>query len=210
MKKLLILITCFIAFPVFSHPHSFIDLQTQIRMEKHHLQGFSVQWTLDEIASSELIYELKTAPDREAAERSISEELAQTALNNHYFSYLYDEQNQPIKFSATPLMPSIRIQGAQVIFSMRFNVAKPYDMRGKYVNFYTYEPSYYIGMEYNSENDVQIDDSNCAVALHQPQASQALRLYAANLDKNEQPDMPADEASSLGAQFAQKVSIQCQ
>lgn len=209
MKKIISALL-FFPFLAFAHPHSFIDMQTNIRMEKQHLQGFAVQWTLDEIASSELLYELKTSPERAEAEKKISEELKQTAIDSHYFSRLYDEKNQPIKFKEMPNEASIRVDGARVVYSMSFNLDKPYDMRGKGVNFYTYEPSYYIGMEYNADSDVRIDDSRCKITLAQPQASQELRLYASSLDKNAIPDMPDDEAASLGAQFAQKVRIQCE
>ncbi len=66
-------------------------------------------------------------------------------------------------------------------------------------------------MNYEKASDVSSTEQNlCKVEMIEPTVNQSLRLYASTLDKNETPDMPAERGLSLGAQFAQKVSIVCQ
>lgn len=194
-----------------SHPHSFLDLKTTVLIPKgDQLTGFAMEWTLDEITSSELIYEIKTSANRAEAKTKILEELNQSLVNDHYFSELYDEQNQPIKFKAAPVKPSIEIKDNRLIYKFILSLAKPQNLAGRTFRFYTFEPSYYLAMEYPSAEFLTSTEQNlCKISLIEPKVNQSIRLYASQLDKNDTPDMPSDKSLSLGAQFAQTVSIVC-
>lgn len=207
--KTIITLIALYSMPVFSHPHSFVDLKTNVIVEGSMLKSFQMEWMLDEIASSELIYEVKNSQDKEKTQQNITAEMVQTALQNHYFSTLYDSQNQPIKFTTKPTETRFEIRNNRVIFYITFHLANPYELKQSKVRFYTYEPSYYIAMEYNRPADVNISNASCKATLVQPQVDSKLRLYASGLDKNQSPDMPENGDYSLGAQFAQKVEIIC-
>lgn len=200
----------FVPLQVAAHPHSFIDLKNKVLVENTLLKGFQMEWTMDEIASAELIYELNQSADKAETTKSITAEMTQTAIENHYFSYLYDAQKQPIKFTAEPSNTEFKIHGNRVTFYVTFYVARPYELKNNPVHFYTYEPSYYMGMEYNRTQDLSVSENRCQATLTQPQVDNALRLYASGLDKNQSPEPAAREDESLGAKFAQKVSIVCE
>lgn len=195
---------------VVAHPHSFIDMQNEVLIEQKQLLGFKMRWVLDEIASSELIYEIKASSDKKQAEKIIVDDLAKTAVENHYFSYLYNDKNEPIKFSSKIADYRFEIKENRAIFYFAFHLAKPYSLANQTANLFTYEPTYYIGMEYNSEKDLQGANEQCQVALVEPKVNTSLKLYASKLDKGDTPDMPIEDGLSLGAQFAQKVAIKCQ
>ncbi|WP_150539651.1 DUF1007 family protein [Actinobacillus vicugnae] len=195
---------------LFAHPHSFVDLKNKVLVEGTKLNAFEMEWMLDEIASAELIYEVNNSADKTATEKSITDEMTQTAIEAHYFSYLYDAKDQPIKFSAKPRNTRFDIHGNRVVFYLTIPLSKPHDLKNNPVRFYTYEPSYYMGMEYNNVQALSINTSQCKATLTQPQISNSLRLYASSLDKNQSPDMPENEDNSLGAQFAQKVTVVCE
>lgn len=194
----------------FAHPHSFVDLKNKVLLDGTLLKSFQMEWMLDEITSSELIYELNTSKDKAKTQQTITAEMVQSALQNHYFSTLYDSQNQPIKFTTTPTDTRFEVKGNRVVFYITFHLSQPYDLKQNKARFYTYEPSYYISMEYNRENDLSISNASCKATLVQPQVDSKLRLYASSLDKTQTPDMPENEDYSLGAQFAQKVEIICE
>lgn len=209
MKKLLMLSIGAWSALAEAHPHSFVDLKNQVLIENNKLKGFKMEWTMDEIASAELIYEVNNSPDKAHTIKSITDEMTQTAVEAHYFSYLYDTQNKPIKFTSRPTDTSFKIDNNRVTFYITFYVSQPYDLKNRSVRFYTYESSYYIAMEYNKVQDVSIDAAQCKAEMSQPKVSNALKLYASSLDKNQSPDSPENDDNSLGAQFAQKVSIVC-
>ncbi|QIW15811.1 ABC transporter substrate-binding protein [Pasteurellaceae bacterium RH1A] len=210
MKRFIPLFLSLFSATVLAHPHAFLDIKNRIIIEDEQLKGFEMAWTLDDLASSELLYELKSNPNKQEAEEAIVADLSQTAIGNHYFSYLYDEHNQPIKFKAQPHKPRIEIKQNRVIYHFRFDLSQPQAVKGKSFQLYTYEPSYYLYMGYERPQDVSLnDDKLCTASLTEPQVSSQIKNYALSLDKSQTPDMPADDAQSLGAMFAQKVSLVC-
>lgn len=194
----------------YTHPHSFVDLKNNIQVEGSILRSFQMEWMLDEIASSELIYEIKNSTDQEKTKHNITAEMVQSAIQNHYFSKLYDSNNQPIKFTAKPTNTYFEIKQNRIIFYITVNVSGHYDLKNNPARLTTYEPSYYMAMEYSQPNDVSINNSACKVELIQPQVDSKLRLYASKLDKNQSPEMSDNEDYSLGAHFAQKVEMLCE
>lgn len=212
MKNWLIGAFCFI-FQAFAsaHPHSFLTMQNKVLIADGHLTGFAMRWTLDEITSAELIYEIQTASDKAAALAKITEELNISAIESHYFSELYDQDQQAVKFKAKPVKPKSSVENNRLVYEFELQLAKPQAVQGKTFKFFTFEPSYYLYMGYDQPSDVSIGEQNlCKVSLVEPDVNQSLRLYASKLDKSENPDMPSDRRLSLGAQFAQMVRVQCQ
>lgn len=212
MKKLFVAL-CFSLFSgwLMAHPHSFVDMKNQVLVEHGKLRGFKMAWMLDEITSSELLYEIKQSKDKQAAKKKITDELSQSAVEAHYFSELYDQHQKPIKFKARPTNPRIEIENNRIVYHFELTLAQPQDTSKRHFNLFTFEPSYYLYMGYGNEKDVTISPQNqCQVTMQEPKANQSLRLYASKLDKNETPDFPMENGLSLGAQFAQKVSVICQ
>lgn len=194
---------------VLAHPHSFLDMKNKVLITDEKLEGFEMSWWLDEITSAELIYEINSSSDKAAAMRKITAEMDQSAVEAHYFSELYDAKDTPIKFKAAPHNSSLEINGNRIIYHFTLKLANALPLKGQTLRFYTFEPSYYLSMAYEKESDLTASaQSLCKVSLVQPKVNQDLRLYASKLDKTDTPDLPADSLS-LGAQFAQKVSIVC-
>ncbi len=207
-------ICCFLflfSVTVSAHPHSFLDMKNKVLIHQDKLEGFEMSWMLDEITSAELIYEISASDNKDDAVKKITQELNQSAVDAHYFSELYDEKDQPIKFKAQPIAPSIEVKDTRIIYHFTLSLAQPQEIAGRSFRLFTFEPSYYLSMAYENAQDVTSTTQNrCEISMTEPKVSQSLRLYASKLDKTETPDMPDDKSLSLGAQFAQKVSIVCQ
>lgn len=204
----LFLLSFFSAF-VAAHPHSFLDIKNKVLIANGHLDGFQMSWWLDEITSAELIYEINSSSDKQEAMAKITNEMNDSAISAHYFSELYNANDEPIKFKAKPFQPSLEIVGNRIIYHFTLQLAQPQPLKGQRLRFYTFEPSYYLSMAYEKPSDLTAStQSLCKISLEEPKINQTLRLYAAKLDKSESPELPPDSLS-LGAQFAQKVSIIC-
>lgn len=211
MKRYFLLMLLFLTTPLSAHPHAFLDMQNKVLIEQGELQGFAMSWILDEIASAELIYEIKSSKNKRAAEDKITQELNQSAIDNHYFSELYDEKDTPIKFKGKPVNPRIEVKNQRVYYHFTLALASPPKVAGRHFRLYSFEPSYYLYMGYEKFSDLTSSEQNlCKVSLVEPKINQQLRLYASGLDKTDTPDMPSEHRQSLGAQFAQEVSILCQ
>lgn len=209
MKSLFWTLLCLVSPVVLAHPHSFLDIKNKVLIEQGKLNGFEMSWWLDEITSAELIYEINSAKDKQGAIEKITNEMNVSAVEAHYFSELYNAQNTALKFKAKPFQPSLEIQGNRIIYHFTLQLAEPQPVKQQAFRFYTFEPSYYLAIAYDKDSDLtSTAQSECKVSLEQPKVNQELRLYASKLDKTESPDLPADSLS-LGAQFAQKVSIVC-
>lgn len=211
MKILFALFFSFFSLSVFSHPHSFLDMKNKVLIENDQLNGFAMTWILDEITSAELIYEINQSKDKQKTTQKITTELNESAVNNHYFSELYDDKKTPLKFKAQPVNPSIEIDDNRIYYRFELALAKPHTVKDHSFMLFTFEPSYYLYMGYEKFSDLSSTEQNlCKVSLEEPKINQSLRLYASALDKTASPDMPDDISQSLGAQFAQKVKIECQ
>lgn len=209
MRRFLLFFSLMLSGVALAHPHSFLDIKNKVLFEQNKLHGFEMSWWLDEITSAELIYEINAAADKAAATQKIIDEMNVSAVEAHYFSELYNAKDEPIKFKAEPFKPSLEIQDNRIIYHFTLQLAEPQPLEKQAFRFYTFEPSYYLSMAYDKESDLTATaQSNCKVSLVQPKVNQEIRLYASKLDKTDTPDLPADSLS-LGAQFAQKVSIVC-
>lgn len=193
----------------YTHPHAFIDLKTHALIDNGFLQGFDTRWILDDLASAELIYEIQSSADPEQARQNIAEELSETARAAHFFSTLHDKHNRTLAFADRPSRYEVEVKDGRIHFLMTITLQNAFDVTQSPVVLRTYEPSYYISMEYGEPNDVSVSDNHCKAHWEQPKTDNSLRQYAQSLDKNDTPDLPDNEALSLGAHFAQKMVIQC-
>ncbi|AUI65404.1 MULTISPECIES: DUF1007 family protein [Glaesserella] len=206
-----VLFSILLSTSIFAHPHSFLDMKNKVLINQDKLDGFELSWMLDEITSAELIYEINSSQDKKQATAKILKELDDSAVGTHYFSELYNQQNQAVKFKGRPHKSSVEIKHNRIIYHFTLLLAEPQAVKGQSFRFFTFEPSYYLAMNYEKASDVSsTEQSLCKVEMIEPTVNQSLRLYASKLDKNETPDMPDNKGLSLGAQFAQKVSIVCQ
>lgn len=204
MKYLLAILFSLFSFNTFAHPHAFVDLKTQALVENKVLKGFRMSWTLDEIASSTLIYEMQSSSDPNKTKQDLTKEMIDTAKTDHYFSYLYNQKSDLIPFTDKPSDYGFEVENNRIVFSMNVYLTEPQKLSIVPITLLTYEPTYYMGMEYNQQQDVSISDSQCEIKVVQPKVDDSLKLYASSLDKDQTP-----EDQSLGRAFAQKVEMKC-
>lgn len=192
--------------PSFAHPHAFIEMKTQLNVKENQLQGFSLEWLLDEPSSSELLYDLKLAGDDSKAVQKLADEMIKNVINEHYFSYLYDKQGKRIKYSAKPYNYGLKAQGSQILYYFSFNLTEPQPLNNSQYQLEIYDQTYYVAMDYPMQKSVDFSalPSQCEGKLLQPNVDEKTKKYAKSLDKSQR-----NEDYSLGAQFAQKVIIDC-
>ena len=206
MKTYSLLLGLFISCGVLAHPHAFIDMQTTPIIENNQLTGLSMKWTLDEASSSAVIYDMKQAKTKNEQQKLIDDVMG-NVVSEHYFSYLYDNQHNKIKYSPHPKNYGVKIQGLQLQYYFDVPLAHPQNLEKNIFSLQTYDPTYYVAMAYTSKSAVDFSalPKNCQGKLIEPNVDEKIQAYASSLDKSQK-----NEDDSLGVMFAQKVIIQCE
>lgn len=197
-----------------AHPHAFIEMKTKPLVQNGALTGFSMQWTLDEASSAEILYDLELAKDDKAAQQKLFDEMMQNVVREHYFSYFYDGQGNKIKYSSKPQNYGLRAAKYQLQYYFDFMLSAPQPLKSNRYVLTTYDPSYYIFMYYDvplkeRHSQTAVDFTalpvQCKGEIKQPNVDQKTQDYAASLDRTQRND-----DLTLGAVFAQEVLIICE
>lgn len=206
MKTYSLLLGLFVSCGVLAHPHAFIDMQTTPIIENNQLTGLSMKWTLDEPSSSAVIYDMKQAKTKNDQQKLIDDVMG-NIVSEHYFSYLYDAQNNKIKYSPHPKNYGVKIQGLQLQYYFDVSLAHSQNLEKNTFSLQTYDPTYYVAMAYASKSAVDFSalPKNCQGKLIEPNVDEKIQAYASSLDKSQK-----NEDDSLGVMFAQKIIIQCE
>ncbi len=206
MKTYSLLLGLFISCGVLAHPHAFIDMQTTPIIENNQLTGLSMKWTLDEPSSSAVIYDMKQAKTKNDQKKLIDDVMG-NIVSEHYFSYLYDAQNNKIKYSSHPKNYGVKIQELQLQYYFDVPLAHSQQLEKNTFSLQTYDPTYYVAMTYASISEVDFSalPKNCQGKLIEPNVDEKIQANAYSLDKSQK-----NEDDSLGVMFAQKIIIQCE
>ena len=181
-------------------------MQTTPIIENNQLTGLSMKWTLDEPSSSAVIYDMKQAKTKNDQQKLIDDVMG-NIVSEHYFSYLYDAQNNKIKYSSHPKNYGVKIQELQLQYYFDVPLAHPQQLEKNTFSLQTYDPTYYVAMTYPSKSAVDFSalPKNCQGKLIEPNVDEKIQAYASSLDKSQK-----NEDDSLGVRFAQKIIIQCE
>lgn len=204
--KILTALLALFALNVSAHPHAFISMKIKLLVQDNHLTGFSTKWLLDEPSSATILYDLKISEKDPKAKQKLIDEIMGNVVSEHYFSYLYDKQGNKIKYSAKPLNYGLKAIGSHVMYYFDFMLSKPQLLKDNRFVLETYDPSYYVAMTYDHQMQVDFSaiSADCQGEMLDPNVDDKTREYAASLDKSQR-----EADFSLGAQFAQKVILQC-
>lgn len=193
----------------FSHPHNWIDLRSQINIdEQGRLIGFSQHWRFDQFFSminyAELMNEYN---DESLGLTNTALEMVTHVADKEYFSTL-NVAGEGISLP-TPQhysLESVQLDGSpSLTLKMNFVLTEPILVKGKKITLQTLEPTYFVAMNYPSEQSIIIksDNLDCSVELIKAKVSDDLLNYANSLDRN------MKNTQGLGNKFAERVNIQC-
>lgn len=211
-KYILVLLMLFcIPYQLFAHPHAFIEMHNKPIVEEGKLLGFSMRWTLDEMSSAAILYDMRQNRGNPTFLQKLTDEAMANIVNEHYFSYLFDQKGNKIKYQSQPKNYGMQTGEGKVSYYFDFMLAKPYLLKNTELSLSTYDPTYYVAMYYDLEDkqksavDFLALPTHCEGKIIEPQIDEPLRRYASRLDQTQR-----DEDRTLGVIFAQKVKLLCQ
>jgi len=192
-----------------AHPHNWIELRTQINIdERGYLTGFSQHWSFDQffsmISYAEMMNEYHDEP---LGLTSTAMKMVANVAPDSYLSELKvagEVIALPVPKGYT--LESVVVNGNPIlVLKMNFILSEPRLVKGKKITLKTFEPSYFIAMNYPSPEHVRIAGNalHCTAQLIRANPSEALIDYAISLDRS------VKETQGLGGDFAERVTIQC-
>ncbi|NIF21014.1 MULTISPECIES: DUF1007 family protein [Pantoea] len=207
MNKILLALLMFT--PVaWAHPHSFIDMQTELVSKDNHFSGLKMTWTMDEITSADLLYDAGDAKPGSVVWKKLAAGVMARVLGQHYFSEIW-QNGQRVKFHDLPSEYNLSRQGAKAVLEFILPLAEPPSLQGaQRFQILTYDPSYFVDMYYDNVKALTLPadlQARCSFDLHTPKPNDSLKQYALSLDKADAPP----ETMDLGRQFAQTVTLTC-
>jgi len=203
-----LLAACFLAWPAFAHPHVWVTVETELTIDaKKEIAGFKHKWTFDEFYTEFAIQGLDTNGDGIYSEEELKP-LAQTnveALKEfEYFTFpIVAGQKMPLK---EPV--DYRLEYKEKLLSLYFTLPleKPIPLsEAKNFSFSVYDPGLYVALTFDKKTPVKIASPQPVkcTPLIDNKATKETTLAAGAFSEN------IDPASNFGAQFAQKVTLDC-
>lgn len=193
---------------VWSHPHSFITMQTTPVIDGNYLTGMKMHWVMDEITSADLLYDAGSAKPDSVIWKKLAAEVMANVLGQHYFTEFW-HNGKAVKFENLPPEYHLSRSGNKAVLEFILPLGTPQSLSGQQYTFSTFDPTYFVDMTYQNEHDLHLPDTlanQCKFTLNTPKPDAALQDYALSLDKADAPPEDMD----LGRQFAQTVTLTCQ
>ncbi|CAM3047659.1 DUF1007 domain-containing protein [Vibrio neptunius] len=200
-----LLIAMMMTASVQAHPHSWINLKTDIQGQNGMITGLKMEWTFDAMTSAYLLDgKDMSAENQQASLQAVSASVLDNMLYEHYFTYFYDGET-PIKYK-TAHNGTLRRERAKLVLSFELPLATPHPITSDSLRLLIFEPSYYVGMTWPSSNDVTLSADlaqHCHLELIEPNPTSEQMSYAMSLSADADPD------NALGQLFTQTVKIHC-
>ncbi len=207
MKRALFALLILMSSDVFAHPHSFIDMKTELMADRDRFTALKMTWTMDEITSADLLYDAGEAKPGTVVWKKLAAGVMANVLGQHYFSEIWHNK-QRVKFLNLPKEYNLSRNGHKAVLEFILPLAEPPVLNGQRFEILTFDPSYFVDMTYASANALSLPAvlrSRCQFRLNTPEPADSLKQYALSLDKADAPREDVD----LGRQFAQTVILTC-
>ncbi|KAA5921414.1 DUF1007 family protein [Pantoea sp. Bo_2] len=208
MKRALFALLMVLSPALLAHPHSFIDMKTELVVQGDTFTGLKMIWTMDEITSADLLYDAGEAKPGSVVWKKLAAGVMANVLGQHYFSEIWHNK-QRVKFLNLPTEYNLSRNGHKAVLEFVLPLAEPPTLAGQRFEILTFDPTYFVDMFYDNPGALTLPpalQTRCKFALNTPKPNASLKQYALSLDK---ADAPAEEMD-LGRQFAQTVVLTCQ
>jgi ABC-type uncharacterized transport system substrate-binding protein len=188
-----------------AHPHSWVDITTEIQGDANQITGFKMRWTFDAMTSAYMLDgEDLSADNKENTLQQLADSIMHNMMAGHYLTYFYEGDN-PIKY-AMAQNASLTQQAIKATLTFDLPLAKPKILSDKPLKLLIYDPSYYVDMSWLSKSDIQLSPElakRCALTLVSatPSSEQIAYVMALPVD--------ASRDNALGELFTQAVTISC-
>lgn len=189
----------------FAHPHSWIDMQTEIQGDGKFITGFKMTWEFDAMTSAYMLDGEDLSPENKAETlQNLADMIMTNMMKNHYLTYFY-EDGIPVKYALAE-NGNLTQDKIKATLSFHLPLAAPRAVSQKELKLLIYDPSYYVDMSWPAKNSIQLSPKlaqycNLSVLEATPTSEQLAYVMS----------LPVDAArdDALGELFTQAAIINC-
>lgn len=192
-----------------AHPHEWIDLRVDFKFDgEKRLIALEQSWLFDPFFSAYVIEELNA----ERPKRRIVREQAQkmgaemvSNLNKHNLLNEWHYRGEEISDLVGTFVSTQIKNRDQMELTFRIDLKEPVDLTAGQFEYRVFDPTYYIEILHADGFRPRLRGAprGCEATVIEPEPSEDLLIYAAELDRDENPE------DGLGQHFAERVVIAC-
>ncbi|GIC78133.1 DUF1007 family protein [Moritella sp. F3] len=205
-RKIMLMLLAFTSVASVAHPHSWVDMQTEIQGDGKYITGFKMSWEFDAMTSAYMLDgEDLSVENKALALQDLADSIMQNMTTNHYLTYFY-EAGKPVKYAlaenGTLVQDKLK---ARLAFYLPLK--KPLILSDKTLKLLIYDPSYYVDMSWPTKNGIQLSPKlaqYCKLSVIDATPTSEQLAYVMSLPV----DSSRDDA--LGELFTQTATINCQ
>lgn len=203
--QLLAIIFMFSCANLSAHPHSWIEIKTEIKGDSTQISALKMQWKFDAMTSVYMLdgYDL-SAQCFEQSMQEIATSVIENMASAHYFTYLYNLQ-KPVKYKIVTDAKLFKDKN-ELILEFEIILAKPLLIKNSAIKLLIFDPSYYVDLFWVKDSAISLSSqlaSKCSFKLIEPQPTAKQVNQAMSLTIDADPDY------TLGQIFTQKVQLMC-
>ncbi|MFT7683114.1 MAG: ABC-type uncharacterized transport system substrate-binding protein [Moritella dasanensis] len=189
-----------------AHPHSWVDMKTEIQGDGDHITGFKMSWEFDAMTSAYMLDgEDLSVENKAQALQDLADSIMQNMTTNHYLTYFY-EAGMPIKYALAE-KGSLAQDKLKARLDFYLPLKEPLILSNKTLKLLIYDPSYYVDMSWPAKNAIQLSPKlarYCKLSVIDAKPTSEQMAYVMSLPV----DSSRDDA--LGELFTQTAIINCQ
>ena len=189
----------------YAHPHSWVDMKTEIQGDGKHITGFLMTWEFDAMTSAYMLDgEDLSVENKAQALQDLADSIMQNMTTNHYLTYFY-EGDMPVKYALAE-NGNLEQDKIKATLSFYLPLADPLALSDNVLKLLIYDPSYYVDMSWPTKNAIQLSPAlsqYCNLELIEATPSSEQLAYVMSLPV----DAKRDDA--IGELFTQSITIHC-
>lgn len=188
-----------------AHPHSWIEIKTEIVGQNNEVLGFNMQWTFDAMTSGYMLDGHDLAPEeKEKSFQFIADSILDNIFTEHYFTFFYNSGKAVVTNKA--INAKLIQNKAKLTLAFYLPLAEPQRAIDTSFKLLIFEPSYYVGMSWKHKSDISFSETfqtHCNIELIEPTPSVEQMDFAFSLPTDAKPN------NSLGQIFNQTIKLNC-
>ncbi len=189
-----------------AHPHSWIDMKTEIQGDGKQITGFLMTWEFDAMTSAYMLDgEDLSAKNKAQTLQDLADSIMTNMTTSHYLTYFY-EGGKPVKYALAK--QGILVQDKiKATLQFYLPLAEPLVLSDKSLKLLIYDPSYYVDMSWPAKNSVLLSpelNQYCKLSLIEATPTSEQLAYVMSLP------VDAERDNAIGELFTQSAIINCQ
>ena len=203
-----VVLLCLAAVPAGAHPHAWIDVAVQVLFDRNQrISGLREIWLFDEYYTAFAMEEFAARGKAGPTQADVNTFVQKVIANLKEYSYFTEVKSgdTPVALgTVTEMSGELRLSRLVMTFVAPLQI--PFDASDAPLTYAVFDPSYYIEMLHiEDKNAIRLDGAPDGCVFDKAKPNPTFEAYSLAIAA----DMADKPSESLGALFAERVTIRC-